>query len=230
MAADIDAQLHKVFAAAERHGLALDFHADETHDSASQVLAAIARVALERRFAAPVVVGHGSSLAMQDEASVDRTLDQVAGAGLTIVTLPAANLYLQDRVSGRTPRWRGITLLHEMRARGIPVAIGSDNTRDPFHPYGDYDMLDTFGFAVRVGHLDHPLGDWPAAVTRLPSKLIDGVDAAITVGAPADLVVFRARSFNELLARAQSDRMIMRGGRFIPRELPDYAELDGDAP
>jgi len=229
MAADIEAQLHPVFAAAERHDLSLDFHADETHDSASQVLAAIARVAQERRFAGPVVVGHASSLAMQDEPVVDRTLDLVAAAGLTIVTLPTANLYLQDRATGRTPRWRGITLLHEMKARGIPVAIGSDNTRDPFHPYGDYDMLDTFGAAVRVGHLDHPFGDWPSAVTTLPSGLIDGADVALGAGAPADLVVFRARSFNELLARAQSDRMIMRGGQFITPHLPDYAELDGDA-
>ena len=34
-------------------------------------------------------------------------------------------------------------LLHEMKARGINVAVASDNTRDPFYAYGD---LDKFGF------------------------------------------------------------------------------------
>ena len=40
------------------------------------------------------------------------------------------------------PRWRGVTLLHEMTARGVPVAVASDNTRDPFYAYGDLDMLE----------------------------------------------------------------------------------------
>ncbi len=40
---------------------------------------------------------------------------------------------------GRTPRWRGVTLLHELKAAGVPVAIASDNTRDPFYAYGDLD-------------------------------------------------------------------------------------------
>jgi cytosine/creatinine deaminase len=38
----------------------------------------------------------------------------------------------------RTPRWRGITLVHEMKARGIGVSFASDNTRDPFYAYGDW--------------------------------------------------------------------------------------------
>jgi hypothetical protein len=42
----------------------------------------------------------------------------------------------------RTPRWRGVTLLHELKAAGVPVAIASDNTRDQFYAYGDLDMLE----------------------------------------------------------------------------------------
>ena len=49
-------------------------------------------------------------------------------------------------------------------ARGIPVAVASDNTRDPFYAYGDLDMLEVFREAVRIAHLDHPFGAWPAAV------------------------------------------------------------------
>src|SRR6516162_1823895 len=35
----------------------------------------------------------------------------------------------------RTPRWRGVAPVHEMRRRGIPVAIAGENCRDPFHAY-----------------------------------------------------------------------------------------------
>jgi cytosine deaminase len=48
----------------------------------------------------------------------------------------------------------------------------------------------------------------------------------ITVGAVADLVLFRARSMNELLARPQSDRVVLRAGEPISTRPPDYAELD----
>ena len=50
-----------------------------------------------------------------------------------------------------------MTLLHELKERGIPVAVASDNTRDPFYAYGDMDMMEVFREAVRVLHLDHPI-------------------------------------------------------------------------
>lgn len=37
-----------------------------------------------------------------------------------------------------------MTLLHELRSKGIPVAMASDNTRDQFFAYGDLDMLEVF--------------------------------------------------------------------------------------
>jgi cytosine deaminase len=48
----------------------------------------------------------------------------------------------------------------------------------------------------------------------------------IQVGAPADLLLFRARSDAELLSRPQSDRKVLRDGREIDTSPPDYRELD----
>ena len=70
---------------------------------------------------------------------------------------------------GATPRWRGVTLLHEMKERGIPVAVASDNTRDPFYAYGDLDMVEVFREAVRILHLDHPIAGWPLVAARGPA-------------------------------------------------------------
>jgi cytosine deaminase len=113
-----------------------------------------------------------------------------------------------------------------MQARGIKVAIGGDNCRDPFHAYGDYDMLEVFRDAVRIAHLDHPIRGWPRAVTSTPADIIGMPHGRIAAGQAADIVLFKARTFNELLARSQSDRLIIRDGRFITPALPDYAELD----
>ncbi len=224
---DLDAQLDRVFGLAASRGLDLDFHADETGDAGAMALRAIAAAKLRHRFPGKVTVGHCCSLAVQPEAEVDRTLDMVAKAGLAVVSLPMCNLYLQDRRAGRTPRWRGVTLLHEMAARGIPVALASDNCRDPFYGYGDHDVLEVFAQAARIAHLDRPVGAWPASVARTPAAVMGlGGAGRIAVGGQADLVLFDARGYSELLARPQADRIVLRAGRPIDTTLPSYRELD----
>jgi cytosine/creatinine deaminase len=164
---------------------------------------------------------------VQGEAEAEATIRLAARAGLTIASLPMCNLYLQDRSPGRTPRWRGVTLVRELGAAGVKVAFGSDNVRDPFYAYGDYDMLEVFREAVRIAHLDHPLGGWAASVTRIPAAQMRLAEpAAIEPGASADLVLFRARDWGELLSRPQADRIVIRSGRPIDTTPPDYAELD----
>ena len=48
----------------------------------------------------------------------------------------------------------------------------------------------------------------------------------IEPGAPADLLLFRARGMTELLSRPQADRVVLRNGVAIDTTLPDYRELD----
>ena len=172
MVPDIDARLDRVFALAAERGLDLDFHVDETGDARACSLRHVAEAALRNRFRGQVLCGHCCSLALQDSADAERTLDLVSEAGIAVVSLPMCNLYLMNRVPGRTPRWRGVTLLHEMAARGIPVALASDNCRDPFYAYGDHDLVEVFREGARIAHLDRPVGVWPAAVTRTPAEIM----------------------------------------------------------
>jgi cytosine deaminase len=228
MIPDLEELLDHVFAQAMRHGLDLDFHADETDDIAAISLKKIAEAALWNGFESKILVGHCCSLARQPDLDVLDTLDKVAKARLAVVSLPMCTLYLQDRRGdGTTPRWRGVTLLHEMKARGIPVAVASDNTRDPFYAYGDLDMLEVYRMATRILHLDHPVADWPQAVAATPASVmrLDGV-GTLALGGGADFIVFKGRSWTELLSRPESDRIVVRAGRPIDRQLPDYAELD----
>ncbi len=84
------------------------------------------------------------------------------------------NMFLQDRQAGRTPRWRGVTALHELSDAGVNVMIASDNVRDPFYAYGDLDMLEVWREAVRILHLDYPFARWaPAPSARRRPKRWD---------------------------------------------------------
>jgi cytosine deaminase len=222
----LDWQLETFLGAAQTRGMAADFHVDETLDPAVNTLEHIAKSVTHHGFDMPVTVGHLCSLSTMDEADALRTMDLVARAGLHVVSLPMCNLYLQDRHAARTPRHRGITLVHEMKARGINVSFASDNTRDPFYAYGDLDMLEVMREATRIGHLDHSDPDWTNAFLGNPAKAC-GFDApSLAPGAPADLVICRAREWTELFARPQADRIVLRAGTQIDTALPDYSDLD----
>ena len=156
-----------------------------------------------------------------------------------IISLPLCNLYLQGRARGSadvitqvpgpplTPRWRGITLLHEFMEAGVTVACGSDNVRDAFYAWGDLDAMEVYQESIRIAHLDTRLAASAAVVTTGPARIM-GLHTqgygTVAPGAPADLVVFPARTFNELLARPAADRRLIHGEAFRPRIVPEYAE------
>jgi cytosine deaminase len=211
--------------AAER-GLDLDLHLDETLDARSTTLALVAERVVARAFKGQIQVGHCCALGSAPDADVKRTIQAVKDAGIAVVSLPLCNLYLQDRGPGRTPRARGVTLLHELAAAGVPVSLASDNTRDAFYAYGQLDLLEVLREGVRIGHLDHPFGAWPAAITRTPAEVMALPHAGrIAVGCPADLVLYNARSLNRLLADPHRDRRVLRRGQVLQAPLP----VDPDA-
>ncbi len=211
---------------AAENGFDLDLHMDETLAAEARSLPLLAQLALECGFEGRIVAGHCCSLSVQPDGELARTLDLVARARIGVVSLPMCNMFLQDRATARTPRMRGVTMIQELAARGIPVAAASDNTRDPFYAYGDHDLLEVYREAVRIAHLDRPFGDWANLVTSTPAELMGLPAGRIQVGAPADLVIFHAREPTELLARPHSDRIVLRAGRVIDTTPPDYAELD----
>jgi cytosine/creatinine deaminase len=223
----LDAQLDRTFALAQERHLSLDFHTDENNDPNSITLRRVAEAALRHHFTGQIVCGHCCSLAVQSPEEAEKTIALVKAANIGIVSLPMCNLYLQDRQPvPQTPHWRGVTLLHELSQQSVSVAVASDNCRDPFYGFGDHDMHEVFTQAVRIAHLDAPYANWCRTVTSTPADLMGLSIGRIGVGLPADLILFKARYYSELLSRSQHDRIVLRNGRAIETKLPEYDELD----
>ncbi|MEM0943851.1 MAG: amidohydrolase family protein, partial [Pseudomonadota bacterium] len=223
--AALPARLKRFMEVAEAEGFAVDFHVDETLDPASRGLELVAEAALATGHQGPILCGHGCALSRYEPDRLARTTEKVAKAGIGVVSLPLCNAYLQDRAPGETPRLRGPAPIHELHAAGVAVALGSDNTRDPFHAYGDLDLLELYRTATLLQHLDHPVGDWPAAITTTPARLTGLEGGELRPGAPADLVITPARDWSELIARPVT-RLVLRGGQATGAVPPDFCDLD----
>ncbi|WP_019658483.1 amidohydrolase family protein [Variovorax atrisoli] len=217
--------LRNLLASAQACDLDIDLHVDEELNASAVGLQTTARILAEIGYEGRVVCGHICALAAQPEAQALATLDAVARAPITVVSLPATNLLLQDAVTGRTPRLRGITLVKEARERGIPLLFASDNVQDPFCRVGSFDPVEALGTAALVAQLDEPFDDWSQALCRSDWLRREAPAAEPTlVGQGADLVLFTQADRHGWPSRT-AGRVVLREGRitqgdpapFLPR-------------
>jgi cytosine/creatinine deaminase len=230
MSADLPAHLDRLLAIAADRGVGVDLHVDENGNPKEEVLRTVADAVIRNRFTLPVVCGHCCSLAVQEPERQRSTLALVKEAGVRVISLPLCNLYLQDRRGAsfpRTPHWRGLTLVHDLLDAGVPLACASDNVRDAFHAFGDYDAAEVYLESVRLAHLDNRLGESIGVVTTAAAEIVGRPDMGrVAPGSPAHLVVFPARSFSEFLSRPGSRRRLIDGENIRDARPPGYEELD----
>lgn len=243
--ADTIAGFKALFRYAQQEGLDVDLHIDETNNPMCcglEPLCVSLQAARTNGFKGHVVLGHATSLSLQSDAHKESVMARLAKLDVTVVCNPPTNLGLMDRRGTeppigalvardvpRTPTWRGLTNVQELRAKGVRVCAASDNVRDWWHPFGDYDCLAVWHLAVSVGHLDTAPceGSWADLVTTAPAAAMKLPVGGVIAGATADLVLFpSARRVSELLARPQTDRVVLRKGVPQQSSLPQYSELD----
>ena len=229
MSAELPRQLDRLLAIAADRGVGVDLHVDENGRPEEEVLRLLSEAVLRTRFAHPVVCGHCCSLSVQEPDRQRSTIARVREAGIRVVSLPLCNLYLQGRGDGgapATPRWRGITLIHELIDAGVPVACASDNVRDAFHAFGDLDASEVLIESIRLAHLDTRLGEALRLVTSAAADLLGRPEMGrIGTGAPSRLVVFPARCLSEFLSRPGSPRQLVDGEKIRDACPPSYEEL-----
>jgi len=164
-----------------------------------------------------VTAGHCCTLAFIDDASAGKIIEQVAAAGLNVVTLPSCNLVLMGR--GMQPPPRGVTRVKELLAAGVNVCAGSDNAQDPFNPFGSYDPLQSANFAAHTAHLTgaSELAACGEMVTTCAAHTFGLKNYGLSVGAPADLVVLDAFDVQDAVTAPPPRLATFKGGRLIVR-------------
>lgn len=220
---DPRAEVARAVRFAEQAGIGIDLHTDETLDPDSLDLLDLAEMTAQWPAHMIRSAGHCVSLAMQPADRLARVLDAVAAAGVSIITNPLTNLYLQGwQHPVATPR--ALPPLAAILDAGVVLAAGGDNVQDPFNPLGNADMVDVAGALVLAGHLT-PARAWHVASAG--GRAAMGLPAAGTAaGEQADLVLVRAGSLAEAVAERAPDRVVLRGGTVVARRAVSAEHLE----
>jgi len=219
-ASDPDAFLDLLFKAAERSGRPIDLHQDEHLDPANTHFSGL--IARTRAFGMGdrVVASHCSALSAMPANEAQRVIEGFAAARIGVITLPAANLFLQGRDSDRLPP-RGLAPVLALARAGVTVACGSDNIRDPFVPTGSGDLLEIARWTLLAAHLgSHERPRAFRMITREPARLLGvGDDHGLRVGARADLLITDAEDAADLVAGGPFLRTVLKDGCIVSGTL-----------
>ena len=181
-------------ALADEHGLRVDIHCDETDDEHSRFVEVMVAETIRRGMSGRVTASHTTAMHSYNTAYAYRLINNIARAGLHMVTNPLDNAVLQGRFD-TGPIRRGHTRVKQLQEAGVNVCIGHDSVMDPWYPLG---LRRPAAGGVRAGA---PRPDErrrraaPAARDdhRQPGARRCGVDGLRPARRrPADLVVFDA--------------------------------------
>lgn len=203
--------LDRLIELAERRGIGVDIHTDESLTGEVTLLYFAEKVrdwSAERLRAA----GHCVRLGTLPAAERDRAIKAAVDARISFIALPQTNLYLQgwdDPVS--TPR--GIAPVRALLTAGATVAAGGDNIQDAFNPMGRSDALETASLLVSASHLT--VDEAYDAVSGAARRTMGLASGGIRVGEPAELLLVWGASLAEVVAEAPAQRTVIHHGRLV---------------
>ena len=209
---ELSKKLKPVFERAKRSDLELDFHVDEGLDKEANgfdyILDFTEKFGLKRR----VLCSHACSLSIRDKSRVETLLKMAADQEVGLTCLPTTNLWLQDNIVDKTPKYRGLAPVIEAHKAGVSVMIASDNCQDAFYPFGNHNLIEAFSTAVLAAQLDERT--WFDSITTLPATWMGG-DNNIREGEEASFLRFNVNSFDQLLSRSGYNFEIWHKGKIV---------------
>lgn len=135
--------LEHVFDLAQKYDVPVDMHvdfADHTDDPRYMLTERICEMTVERGMQGRVALGHVTTLGSIDPDEAAKLFDKIAEAGITIMPLPATDVYLNGRQDTHNVR-RGMAPVKRLQQHGVNVVFASNNIRNAFTPFGNANLL-----------------------------------------------------------------------------------------
>lgn len=201
---------------AQRRGLAVDMHCDETDDPFSRFTEVLAQETVERGMQGRVTGSHLTAMHSVDNAYFAKLLGLLTDAELLVVANPLLNMITQGRAD-MYPKRRGLTRVKELMVAGISVSFGHDCVMDPWYPLGAADMLDVAFMGLHACQMsgEHEIGRMFDAVTVNAARTLGLEGYGLAVGCRADAVLLDAQTVPEALRTHPARLAVMRAGKIV---------------
>jgi len=213
---DTDARRHIeiVFALAAEFGVDADFHVDFSDEPEHLHVREIIRQTVRAGWQGRVAVGHLTELAALPGPEQAALIAELAAARVGVISLPLTDLYLMGRRDERNAR-RGLTPIRRLLEAGVPVALASNNIRNPFTPIGTADpahLAFVGAVAAHMGTRDL-MRELVAAITSHAARILNLKDYGLAAGCRADLVVWECERADEIVMALPARRLVVKAGR-----------------
>ena len=215
-----DARRHidMVFDMAQKHDANVDMHADFSDEVTDQRFACasyIAQKTIDASYQGRVSLGHVTSLGALTPKELQPVMDLLYEADISIVTLPATDLYLGGRKDDKNQR-RGLTPVRALYNAGVNVAYSSNNVRNAFTPFGKADMLvigNMLAHVIQFGTPEHQAAVLDMGTKNAARAIGIARDYGIAVGNQADLVILDTYEVADALLDIPSRSWVIKRGK-----------------
>jgi cytosine deaminase len=214
--ADGAASIKTLCELAEKRGLRVDMHCDESDDPISRHIEMLAYHAQRLGLQGRVTGSHLTSMHSMDNYYVSKLLPLMAEAQVHVVANPLINITLQGR-HDTYPKRRGMTRVKELLEAGINVAFGHDALMDPWYSFGSHDMLEVAHMGQHVAQMTgvDQMRQIFEAVTTNGARVLGLEGYGLEPGCHADIVILQAGNTHEALRLKPARLFVVRRGTVI---------------
>ena len=214
--ADGAASIKTLCELAEKRGLRVDMHCDESDDPLSRHIEMLVFHAQRLGLQGRVTGSHLTSMHSMDNYYVSKLLPLMAEAQVHVVANPLINITLQGR-HDTYPKRRGMTRVKELLEAGINVAFGHDALMDPWYSFGSHDMLEVAHMGQHVAQMTgvDQMRRIFEAVTTNGARVLGLEGYGLEPGCHADIVILQAGNTHEALRLKPARLFVVRRGTVI---------------
>lgn len=213
---DALAHLDLVFALAREFDRDVDLHLDFADDADRVLIGEVAERTARQGWEGRVCAGHVTALGALAPPALAPLAGRIRDAGISLLVLPATDLYLMGRRDERNVR-RGLAPVRRLVEAGVNVAVSTNNVQNPFTPFGDADLLRMANLLAIAGHLGtvDDLGLVLRMATEHGARAVRRGDYGLGPGARADLVLLDCTEPAAAVAAVPERLAVVKDGAIV---------------
>ncbi|MBW1971463.1 MAG: hypothetical protein DRP55_01650 [Spirochaetes bacterium] len=205
-----------IFDIAAKYNKDIEVQIDESNDPDDFALPLLVEKTLEAKFYGRVTATHVISLSKIEAKEAKEIIAAMKEAGIKVIVTPSANLITRFPNDKKVWGYNSITRIKDLIDAGIEVAIGTDNIRDPFFPFGNGSMIREIHTLIVATRMTTPndIEEVFKMATINGAKMM-GLNYGISEGKKGDMVIFDTDTLIGILNSPEKINYVIKDGEII---------------